>query len=153
MSIKPRGFTLLELLVALTIIAITSSVATPLYTEYAERARESQALSDLLAIQIAIERYSADNFAFPNELDELNQIELIDPWGNEYQYLRIDGNPQKGIRGKQRKDKNLNPLNSDFDLYSRWRDADSKPPLTAKVSHDDLIRTGNGGWVGLGADH
>ena len=48
-----------------------------------------------------------------------------------------------------RKDKKLVPLNSDYDLYSMGPDGESKPPLTAKASKDDIVRANDGEFVGL----
>jgi general secretion pathway protein G len=48
-----------------------------------------------------------------------------------------------------RKDRFLVPINSRFDLYSMGRDRASVPPLTAKVSQDDIIRADDGAFVGL----
>ena len=52
-----------------------------------------------------------------------------------------------------RKDQNLVPINSDYDLYSLGEDGDSKAPLTARASHDDIIRANNGNFIGLGEDY
>jgi general secretion pathway protein G len=57
-----------------------------------------------------------------------------------------------GIYGKIRKDHNLHPLNSEFDLYSMGADGDSKSPLTAKASRDDIIWARDGDFVGLAED-
>lgn len=55
--------------------------------------------------------------------------------------------------GGLRKDGKLNPLNTDFDLYSNGRDGDSKGPLSAKASRDDIVRANNGAFIGLGEDY
>ena len=55
--------------------------------------------------------------------------------------------------GDVRKDKNLNPLNTDFDLYSLGEDGASASPLTAKNSRDDIVRANNGAYIGLGEDY
>jgi general secretion pathway protein G len=44
-------------------------------------------------------------------------------------------------------------LNSDFDLYSKGRDRDSKLPLTAEASRDDIVRANNGGFIGLAKNY
>jgi general secretion pathway protein G len=54
--------------------------------------------------------------------------------------------------GQVRKDKNLVPINADFDLYSMGKDGASVPPLTAQASRDDIVRGSNGRFVGLGSD-
>ena len=56
-------------------------------------------------------------------------------------------------KGNQRKDHNLVPINSDFDLYSMGKDGASAPPLTAASSQDDIIRANNGEYYGYGKDY
>ena len=153
MDKRLHGFTLLDLLVAMVILVIVSGMAMPLYTAYVERANESQAITNIYEIQLALDRFNAQNFAYPDNLNELAGIPTVDPWGNAYSYLRIDGNNTPGLKGKQRKDKNLNPLNTDYDLFSSGEDGESKGPLTAKASRDDIVRAGNGGFIGRGEDH
>jgi general secretion pathway protein G len=75
-----------------------------------------------------------------------------DPWGRDYQFLNFDS-PIPGIAALIRKDHNLHPLNSEFDLYSLGPDGSSQPPLTAKPSQDDVIWARDGGFVGLAADY
>ncbi|MBX3236415.1 MAG: prepilin-type N-terminal cleavage/methylation domain-containing protein [Nitrospiraceae bacterium] len=55
-------------------------------------------------------------------------------------------------RGKPRKDRFLHPINSDYDLYSIGKDGESVEPLTAKKSHDDVIRANDGKFVGLATE-
>jgi general secretion pathway protein G len=52
-------------------------------------------------------------------------------------------------KAKMRKDHNLVPVNTDFDLYSMGKDGESRAPFTAKVSHDDIVRANNGQFIGL----
>ncbi len=56
-------------------------------------------------------------------------------------------------KGKARKDRKLNPLNSDFDLYSLGKNGVSKTQLTNKDSLDDVVRANDGAFVGLAADY
>ena len=55
-------------------------------------------------------------------------------------------------KGGARKDHALNPLNTDYDLYSSGADGQSKPQITQKLSLDDVIRASNGAYVGLASD-
>jgi general secretion pathway protein G len=55
--------------------------------------------------------------------------------------------------GQQRKDRNLVPINSDYDLYSMGPDGRSVSPLTAQASRDDIIRANDGGFVGKASDY
>ena len=70
----------------------------------------------------------------------------LDPWGRPYVYLNLQDPATKGLA---RKNKNLVPINSDYDLYSIGKDGESRAPLTAKVSRDDVIRANDGGFLGL----
>ncbi len=91
------------------------------------------------------------NRRYPASLQEIGMDGKLDPWGRPYQYLLIAGTKDK--KGFQRKDKNLVPLNSDYDLYSLGRDGGSSPPITALNSHDDIVRANNGGFVGLATNY
>jgi general secretion pathway protein G len=75
---------------------------------------------------------------------------LLDPWGNAYQYLNFAD--IMGV-GQVRKDRNLVPINTDFDLYSMGRDGASQPPLTANTSRDDIVRANDGRFVGKAEDY
>ena len=119
----------------------------PLYSDYVERARQADAGSDLMLMDMEIERFVSENFNLPDDLADVGLDGMTDPWGRAYVYLRIDGGGN--VQGKVRKDKNLNPINSDFDLYSVGGDGATVSPLTAKKSHDDVIRAGNGSFFGV----
>lgn len=56
------------------------------------------------------------------------------------------------VQGQVRKDRNLNPINSDFDLYSMGPDGATVSALTAPRSHDDLVRARNGSFFGVAED-
>ena len=147
------GFTLIDLMVAVTIMGLLTAVALPTFTDYAERSDRTVAIADIYEIQMALDRFSANNFAPPDSLDEIGVIPRTDPWGSPYSYLRIEGNNTPGLRGRQRKDRNLDPLNSDYDLYSVGKDLDSRLPLTSGPARDDIVRAGNGSFVGVAEDH
>lgn len=51
-----------------------------------------------------------------------------------------------------RKDHNLVPINTDYDLYSMGPDGQSVAPLTAKASRDDIIRGADGAFIGRASD-
>ena len=57
------------------------------------------------------------------------------------------------LRVDARKDRNLVPINSDFDFFSMGKDRRSTAALTAQHSRDDIIRASDGGFIGLGADY
>lgn len=146
-----RGLTLVELLLALVVCGILATIAVSRYSGYMDRLRNGQAQNDILLIESVINRFYTVNFRYPESLGELTeQIPQLDPWGNPYQYLNIT--TTKG-KGKVRKDHNLVPLNTDYDLYSMGKDGKSVSPLTAKASRDDIVRANNGGFIGLASEY
>lgn len=146
------GIQLVELMIALAILAITVAVAIPSYTTFIDKERNAEAAADIISIAQAIERFYVRNNRYPNDLTEVGFNDFRDPWDNTYQYLRIFGAGLKG-KGALRKDKKLNPVNSDFDLYSMGKDGQSKKPFTAKPSRDDIVRANNGQFIGLAVDY
>jgi general secretion pathway protein G len=86
----------------------------------------------------------------PVDLAEIGRESMLDPWQAPYQYLDFTGTHGNG--GK-RKDHNLVPINTYFDLYSMGEDGASTSPLTAPQSQDDIIRANDGGFVGLASDY
>jgi general secretion pathway protein G len=143
---NPIGFTLIEILVSLTILGIFAGIAIPLYTGYIDQARNETAKSDIRRCSLALAGYFADNGSYPDSLAPVGCQTSRDPWGNPYQYLNIKTAKNKG---DMRKDRFLVPINSDFDLYSMGKDRKSQSPLTAKVSRDDIIRANDGAYIGL----
>ncbi len=143
---------MLELMIVLVVSALLVSVAVPAYDEFVDRAKVTKAVGDIGSISIEIGKYQLrNNNMLPGDLAELGMDVPLDPWGQSYVYLNIAnaGNGNGGLR----KDKNLNPLNTDFDLYSLGEDGDSKGPLSAKASRDDIVRANNGAYIGLGEDY
>jgi general secretion pathway protein G len=146
---QQRGITLFELMIAVTVVALLGSFAIPAYTAYVERARVGRAVGDIGTLSLQLYRWQSATLRFPDTLAEANLDGRVDPWGRGYQYLNIaTSNP-----GQRRRDKNLVPINTDFDLYSIGKDGDTVTPLTAKASLDDVVRANNGGFIGLGKDY
>jgi general secretion pathway protein G len=146
-----RAFTLIELLVVMAIAGTLGAIAVPSYNGYIDKARNATAGADIVEIGLRITGFQAERGRPPNSLAEAGVTILLDPWGRPYQYLRIAGVVPEphGLR----KDHFVHPLNTDFDLYSMGKDGDSKAPLTAQASHDDIIRANNGRFVGLASEY
>jgi general secretion pathway protein G len=145
-----RGFTLIEVCIVIAIIATLSAIAIPNYLGYKNKARIMVAVTDIRMIEKQISLFVSDNDGqLPNSLSDLTTIGAVsDPWGNPYQYTRIDGGSTMG-KGKIRKNMSDNPVNTDYDLYSMGKDGKSKPQFKSKESRDDIVRAYEGQYIGL----
>lgn len=148
-QLRSGGFSIIEILITVLIIGLAATIAVPSYKEYRYRIEVHQAISEIGGMSETIKQYTLDNRRPPDTLADVGLDGAKDPWGEPYYYTNLQA---QGSRGKARKDRKLNPLNSDFDLYSSGRDKDTVPPLPPKVSHDDVLRANDGGFVGLGKD-
>jgi general secretion pathway protein G len=144
------GFTVIEVMLGIAILAVLAGIAYPSYQNYQEKARVAQAVIDIQAVGASVTAYALENREYPASLNSIGKGALKDPWGNLYQYTNLAD--AKG-NGKARKNKNLVPINSDFDLYSMGKDGASVGPLTAKASRDDIVRANDGRFVGLASDY
>lgn len=72
-----RGFTLVELLVALAIIATLLSIVAPRYVDATERAREAALRVNLKAMRDAIDHFHGDRGVYPETLEQLVQSRYL----------------------------------------------------------------------------
>lgn len=68
---RKNGFTTLELMIALAILATILSVAVPRYFGNLDSANESVLREDLYLMRDAIDKYYSDNGAYPDKLEDL----------------------------------------------------------------------------------
>ena len=68
---RRRGFTLIELIVVLTIIGLLLSIAVPRYFHSLDRSRETVLKQDLAVLRDAIDKFAADKGHFPKVLSDL----------------------------------------------------------------------------------
>jgi len=145
---RHSGFTMLELMIVVAIMTVLAMIAIPYYQNYQDQVKIDKAVTDIAAIEGFIQHYYDDERVLPDSLTDAD-VTMKDPWGNPYMYFNIGKATGKG---KLRKDKSLNPINSDYDLYSMGKDGKSSTALTASISHDDIVRARNGQFVGLASD-
>lgn len=66
-----QGFTLVELLVVMAIVAVLAAIALPTFTESVRKARRADAVMLLTGIQQSQERFRANNASYASTLEQL----------------------------------------------------------------------------------
>jgi len=98
--IKRRAFTLVEMLLVITIIGILAALVVPKMMGRSEQARQSAVRADLSSIKTALDAFEVDNGYYPKNIGDLlaqpgdakawhgPYLDKIpqDPWGNVYVY-------------------------------------------------------------------
>ncbi len=103
---KIRGFTLLEVMVVVVIIAVMAAAVGPAIFDNLTKANVTRASTDIKSIESMLEIYRAENYSFPSTdqgLDALVEKPVgepeaknwrrytkktpVDPWGEPYKYL------------------------------------------------------------------
>lgn len=121
---KQQGFTLIELMVVVVILAILAAVAVPQFMDRPDEARVVKAKQDIASLSSALQLYKLDNYRYPTTDQGLEalatqpdsepeapnwktymQVLPKDPWGKDYIYL------SPGEHG-------------DFDLYTLGADGE-----------------------------
>jgi general secretion pathway protein G len=72
-----RGFTLVELLVVMAIIATLLTLAVPRYFGSLEKAREAVLQEDLASLRDALDKFFSDTGAYPTSLEDLVQRKYL----------------------------------------------------------------------------
>jgi len=85
-QINRLGFTLIELLVVITIIGILATGATSIYTSQIQKARDSNRVTDIKALQTSVEQIYADISEYPGTEDKNVQTTLsaCSAWESTY---------------------------------------------------------------------
>lgn len=88
------GFTLIEVMVVVVILAILATVVVPRIMDRPDQARVTKAQQDIRAIESALNLYRLDNFRYPSTDEGLEALVPKyldrmpeDPWGQGYLYL------------------------------------------------------------------
>jgi len=68
---RPQGFTLVELLIVMAILAMLLSLAAPRYFDSLERAKEASLRTNLRMLRESIDKYRGDKGRFPESLQQL----------------------------------------------------------------------------------
>lgn len=153
---KIAGITLVELLVVVAVLATLTGLGIAGYSSYRDTAFINTSKQELIEISALIERYKLATDNWPDSLSDIKQQNKKDPWGNNYIYAKIPrligvitGQDNSNIR----KDANLRPINTFYDLYSKGMDGKTQPNISTDDSKDDVIRARDGDFIGLASDY
>jgi prepilin-type N-terminal cleavage/methylation domain-containing protein len=159
---RQQGFTLIEIMLAVAILAIIAAIAIPAYRGYISEARIGTVIKDIRQMELILNDLAMD--AGLAALDAGNTTERgvyllsgqlvlaspsatpsgaepwLDPWGRIYRYQRPPTRTDGGGSVS-----NASTMPQGYDLFSQGVDA-------ADAS-DDLVRGCNGEFVGLQSDH
>ena len=140
--LNSRGLTLVELVVVSLILGILTLMALPVYSDIKLLAKNAQAIAEMRDMEKAIIAFNIDkNGVYPADLTDVKLDSARDPWGNPYEYSPVCTR------------ENLVPINGDFDLYSKGPDGLYDDDVTHGLSADDIIRAGDGGFLGTVVDY
>ena len=100
-----KGFTLIEILLVMAILAILAAVVVPKFTKRSQQAKETAAKTDIANLEVALDSFEIDTGRYPTNTEGIKALiqEPIntkddwkgpylkrgvpqDPWGNEYNY-------------------------------------------------------------------
>ena len=123
------GFTLLEMVIVMSIILILMSIALPIYSQSVLRARESVLRQDLFELRSLISQYTLDKQKAPQSLDDLIQGGYLkslpkDPMTNEANWEVVQ---EDVLLSADQQDPGINDVHSassqtgtDGTAYSTW---------------------------------
>ena len=73
---KRDGFTLVEILIVVVMLAILFAIAVPIYTRYVAQARAAEAQEAINAIKSAANVHHARTGAWPSNVDDIDQLDF-----------------------------------------------------------------------------
>jgi general secretion pathway protein G len=134
------GFTMVEMLVVMAVVAILSTVAMTSFAKVKELARVSRCIQEIRSMEREITAWTTEKGSYPPSLADINRDTQKDPWGFIYVYCP----PTRKI--------GTDLINSDFDLYSKGPNGDSVDSIVDPLSEDDIFRGRDGGFVGVSSE-
>lgn len=124
-----RGFTLIEMVVVISLVLVLVAIALPMYNQSILRAKEARLRRNLATLNEVIQQYSLDKKQAPQQLDDLVQAGYLKAipeditgsnttWTTDLEDPEKAWNPdQTGIAGVH---SGSNETSSDGRPYSAW---------------------------------
>ena len=103
-QLNERGFTLLELMIVISIIIVLAVIVLPQYQRTVQQARESVLRDDLFQMRKMLDQYAADKGKLPASLDDLVSAGYIreipiDPMTNQRDWVPQTGDDPSASEG------------------------------------------------------
>jgi len=128
-KLRARGFTLIEMVVVISLILVLLAIAVPMYNRAIQRSREATLHADLRTLNGVIQEYSQNKRRAPQTLDDLVQAGYLKFIPND-----ITGRPDTWVTEPEDQDKAWDPnqpgigwvhsgsneMSSDGSAYSSW---------------------------------
>jgi general secretion pathway protein G len=139
-TFNDSGLTMVELIVVVGILTVLAMLAIPAFNDYRQATKISRSKHEIRNIEKEVTAYFIEKNQLPPTLAAAGVVAVDDPWGNTYVYVP-GGGALNDFLG--------DPINTDFDLYSKGRNGLSNPDPSDPTSTDDIARSGDGAYVGL----
>jgi len=126
---RQRGFTLIELMIVISIIMILVGIAAGMYQQSIRRAREAVLKQDLQTMRTAIDNYTMDKLQAPQSLQDLADAHYlrelpIDPFTQQRDWVAHFGDtlisPEQTGTGVDDVHSNSDQTGSDGTTYNTW---------------------------------
>lgn len=108
------GFTLIELMITVVIVAILAAIALPSYQNYIKRANIKAAQTDLVALSLVFENYYQRNLSYPNQdYTNTSALSVFPQWSAsktdifEFSSKKVDGGKGYELYATANKSSNL----------------------------------------------
>jgi general secretion pathway protein G len=127
-NLHSKGFTLLELMIVITIIIILAAIVLPQYQKTITSAREAVLRDDLYKMRALLDQYAADKGKLPQSLDELVSAgylreKPVDPFTDQADWTETPGedpNSDSGEQGIINVHSASTEMGSDGKPYNEW---------------------------------
>lgn len=127
-NLQSKGFTLLELMIVITIIIILAAIVLPQYQKTITAAREAVLRDDLYKLRALLDQYAADKGKLPQSIDDLvssgyMREKPVDPFTDQGDWTTTTGddpNSSSGEQGVTDVHSASTEIGSDGRPYSEW---------------------------------